>query len=136
MTAEIPDSSLSKLDSSQLKMMEEMCLVVDDNDNAISSASKIDCHRGGGIRHRAFSVLIFDSENRLLMQQRAEEKITFPGIWANSCCSHPLDIEFENGDSKEGDINASKRKMFQEICIPPLDIVFEIGYAIECVILA
>ena len=49
MTAEIPDSSLSKLDSSQLEMMEEMCLVVDDNDNAISSASKIDCHRGGGI---------------------------------------------------------------------------------------
>ena len=62
MAAEIPDRSLSKLDSSQLKMMEEMCLVVDDNDNAISSASKIDCHRGGGIRHRAFSVLIFDSE--------------------------------------------------------------------------
>ena len=118
MTAEIPDSSLSKLDSSQLEMMEEMCLVVDDNDNAISSASKIDCHRGGGIRHRAFSVLIFDSENRLLMQQRAEEKITFPGIWANSCCSHPLDIEFENGDSKEGVIHASKRKMFQELGIP------------------
>ena len=118
MAAEIPDSSLSKLDSSQLKMMEEMCLVVDDNDNAISSASKIDCHRGGGIRHRAFSVLIFDSENRLLMQQRAEEKITFPGIWANSCCSHPLDIEFENGDSKEGVIHASKRKMFQELGIP------------------
>lgn len=118
MTAEIPDSSLSKLDSSQLKMMEEMCLVVDDNDNAISSATKIDCHRGGGIRHRAFSVLIFDSENRLLMQQRAEEKITFPGIWANSCCSHPLDIEFENGDSKEGVIHASKRKMFQELGIP------------------
>ena len=118
MAAEIPDSSLSKLDSSQLKMMEEMCLVVDDNDNAISSATKIDCHRGGGIRHRAFSVLIFDSENRLLMQQRAEEKITFPGIWANSCCSHPLDIEFENGDSKEGVIHASKRKMFQELGIP------------------
>ena len=118
MTTEIPDSSLSKLDSSQLKMMEEMCLVVDDNDNAISSASKIDCHRGGGIRHRAFSVLIFDSEDRLLMQQRAEEKITFPGIWANSCCSHPLDIEFENGDSKEGVIIASKRKMFQELGIP------------------
>ena len=118
MTTEIPDSSLSKLDSSQLKMMEEMCLVVDDNDNAISSASKIDCHRGGGIRHRAFSVLIFDSEDRLLMQQRAEEKITFPGIWANSCCSHPLDIEFENGDSKEGVIHASKRKMFQELGIP------------------
>ena len=99
-------------------MMKEMCLVVDENDKVIDSVSKIDCHRGKGIRHRAFSVLIFDSENRLLMQQRSIEKITFPGIWANSCCSHPLDIENENGDEIEGVIHASKRKMFQELGIP------------------
>lgn len=118
MGEETQDSSLSKLDSSQLEMMKEMCLVVDENDNVIDSVSKIDCHRGKGIRHRAFSVLIFDSEDRLLMQQRSIEKITFPGIWANSCCSHPLDIENENGDEIEGVIHASKRKMFQELGIP------------------
>jgi geranylgeranyl diphosphate synthase type I len=118
MGEETQDSSLSKLDSSQLEMMKEMCLVVDENDKVIDSVSKIDCHRGKGIRHRAFSVLIFDSEDRLLMQQRSIEKITFPGIWANSCCSHPLDIENENGDEIEGVIHASKRKMFQELGIP------------------
>ena len=118
MGEETQDSSLSKLDSSQLEMMKEMCLVVDENDKDIDSVSKIDCHRGKGIRHRAFSVLIFDSEDRLLMQQRSIEKITFPGIWANSCCSHPLDIENENGDEIEGVIHASKRKMFQELGIP------------------
>jgi isopentenyldiphosphate isomerase len=32
-----------------------------------------------GLLHRAFSVFLFDSENRLLLQQRASEKITFPG---------------------------------------------------------
>ena len=118
MGEETQDSSLSKLDSSQLEMMKEMCLVVDENDKVIDSVSKIDCHRGKGIRHRAFSVLIFDSEDRLLMQQRSIEKITFPGIWANSCCSHPLDIENENEDEIEGVIHASKRKMFQELGIP------------------
>ena len=118
MGEETQDSSLSKLDSSQLEMMKEMCLVVDENDKVIDSVSKIDCHRGKGIRHRAFSVLIFDSEDRLLMQQRSIEKITFPGIWANSCCSHPLDVENENGDGIEGVIHASKRKMFQELGIP------------------
>ena len=118
MGEETQDSSLSKLDSSQLEMMKEMCLVVDENDKIIDSVSKIDCHRGKGIRHRAFSVLIFDSEDRLLMQQRSNEKITFPGIWANSCCSHPLDIENENGEEIEGVIHASKRKMFQELGIP------------------
>jgi len=93
-------------------------MAVDENDRVIDSVSKIDCHRGKGIRHRAFSVLIFDSEERLLMQQRSSEKITFPGIWANSCCSHPLDIENENGDPVEGVIHASKRKMLQELGIP------------------
>ena len=58
MGEETQDSSLSKLDSSQLEMMKEMCLVVDENDKIIDSSSKIDCHRGKGIRHRAFSVLI------------------------------------------------------------------------------
>ena len=118
MGEETQDNSLSELDSSQLEMMKEMCMAVDENDRVIDSVSKIDCHRGKGIRHRAFSVLIFDSEDRLLMQQRSSEKITFPGIWANSCCSHPLDIENENGDPVEGVIHASKRKMLQELGIP------------------
>ena len=118
MGEETQENSLSELDSSQLEMMKEMCMAVDENDRVIDSVSKIDCHRGKGIRHRAFSVLIFDSEDRLLMQQRSSEKITFPGIWANSCCSHPLDIENENGDPVEGVIHASKRKMLQELVIP------------------
>ena len=33
-----------------------------------------------GLLHRAFSVFLFDSQKRLLLQQRASEKITFPGI--------------------------------------------------------
>lgn len=39
--------------------------------------------------HRAFSVFCF-KDSKLLLQQRALEKITFPGCWTNSCCSHPL----------------------------------------------
>jgi len=34
-----------------------------------------------GLLHRAFSVFLFDSQNRLLLQQRASEKITFPGSY-------------------------------------------------------
>ena len=32
-----------------------------------------------GLLHRAFSVFLFDNKNRLLLQQRASEKITFLG---------------------------------------------------------
>lgn len=43
--------------------------------------------------HRAFSVFLFrPSDGKLLLQQRAAEKITFPSMWTNTCCSHPLHV--------------------------------------------
>ena len=104
-------------DDIQSEMMSEMCLVVDNQDNVIGSETKHACHRGRGIRHRAFSVLIFDSKGRLLIQKRSAEKITFPGVWANSCCSHPLDMKSEN-DGLHGVENAARRKLDQELGIP------------------
>tara|TARA_B100001175_G_scaffold317932_1_gene337796 strand:+ start:20969 stop:22657 length:1689 start_codon:yes stop_codon:yes gene_type:complete len=110
-------NALSGHDNSQAEMMAESCILVDHNDKMMGAASKLVCHNGEGLLHRAFSVLIFDSENRLLIQQRSSEKITFPGIWANSCCSHPLDIEGENDDPVQGCINAARRKLPQELGI-------------------
>ena len=104
-------------DGMQAEMMEERCILVDTNDTSVGSESKLACHYGDGLLHRAFSVLIFDSEDRLLVQQRSREKITFPGIWANTCCSHPLDIEGENDDTVQGCINAAIRKLPQELGI-------------------
>lgn len=104
-------------DEVQSEMMAEMCLIVDKQDNVIGSETKRTCHWGSGIRHRAFSVLIFDSQGRLLVQKRSAEKITFPGVWANSCCSHPLDMKSEN-DGSEGVENAARRKLDQELGIP------------------
>ncbi len=109
---------LDGMDTSQVEMMEELCLCLDENDNVIDSSSKLTTHYGEGIRHRAFSVLIFDSNDRLLVQQRSTDKITFPGVWANSCCSHPLNIAGENGDAVEGVIQAARRKLDQELGIP------------------
>ena len=48
-----------------------------------------------GLLHRAFSVFLFNSEGKLLLQQRAAAKITFPLCWTNTCCSHPLHVASE-----------------------------------------
>lgn len=90
------------------KMLSEQCIRVNTNDEIIGNASKKECHEtSNSYLHRAFSVLLFDECNRLLMQQRSAEKITFPNYWTNSCCSHPLFIDdhceynFENHNSNE-----------------------------------
>ena len=114
----VPSTPLDGLDSSQAEMMEELVLCLDSDDNVIDSSSKFTTHHGEGILHRAFSVLIFDSEGRLLVQQRSSDKITFPAVWANSCCSHPLDIDGENDNPIEGVKEAAKRKLDQELGIP------------------
>ena len=114
----VPSTPLDGLDSSQAEMMEELVLCLDSDDNVIDSSSKFTTHHGEGILHRAFSVLIFDSEGRLLVQQRSSDKITFPAVWANSCCSHPLDIDGENDDPIEGVKEAARRKLGQELGIP------------------
>ena len=62
----------------------------------IGPASKAAAHHQAGILHRAFSVLLFDNNNRLLLQKRAGDKVTFPNVWANSCCSPPLNSKEES----------------------------------------
>lgn len=82
-----------------------------------------------GLLHRAFSVFLFDSKNRLLLQQRATEKITFPDMWTNTCCSHPLAVPGETGatldTAVQGVRRAAQRKLDQELGIKaaqvPLD---------------
>ena len=74
-----------------------------------------------GLLHRAFSVFLFNSKNELLLQQRASEKITFPDMWTNTCCSHPLGVPGEAGDelgtAVQGVKRAAQRKLDQELGI-------------------
>ncbi|MCJ1429712.1 isopentenyl-diphosphate delta-isomerase idi1 [Sticta canariensis] len=131
--ASIDDNDLQGYDEEQIRLMEEVCIVLDENDVPIGSASKKVCHLmkniDQGLLHRAFSVFLFDSKNRLLLQQRATEKITFPDMWTNTCCSHPLGVPGETGAELEAAVQgarrAAQRKLDQELGIQaaqvPLD---------------
>ena len=117
-------------------MKKDMCVLVNQQDKVIGHASKYDAHRfevspgrstPHGLLHRAFSVFLFDSKNRLLLQQRALDKITFPGVWTNTCCSHqlygyePCEVDTET-DIKTGVVPGCKyaavRKLGHELGIP------------------
>jgi len=95
--------NLSKFDESQTKFLNDELILVDENDTNIGRISKLNGHlisNKNKYPHRAFSIFLFDSKNRLLIQKRAEKKITFPLLWTNTCCSHPLNIESENTPEK------------------------------------
>jgi isopentenyl-diphosphate delta-isomerase len=64
-------------------------ILVDESDRPVGSAEKLAAHEGGGKLHRAFSVFLFDSGGRMLLQRRAASKYHFGGLWTNACCSHP-----------------------------------------------
>uniref|UniRef100_A0A914W262 isopentenyl-diphosphate Delta-isomerase n=1 Tax=Plectus sambesii TaxID=2011161 RepID=A0A914W262_9BILA len=110
-----------KIDPVQAKYMEEQCILVDESDRPISAASKRQCHsmdniRAGGALHRAFSVFLFNSRRELLMQKRSLSKITFPSVWTNSCCSHPLFNAHEMDYEKAiGVRRAAQRKLVHEL---------------------
>lgn len=66
----------------------EQVILVDEADNQIGVEEKLKAHRDGKL-HRAFSIFVFNSEGKLLLQQRALSKYHCGGLWANTCCSHP-----------------------------------------------
>jgi len=72
--------------------MEEVILVNQQN-QILGQTSKATVHQEQTHLHRAFSLFVFNSKGELLLQQRASHKKTWPNIWANSCCGHPLPNE-------------------------------------------
>lgn len=67
----------------------ELLICVDEDDNVVDYKTKVDCHAGKALLHRAFSIFIFNADGELLVQQRSDEKPLWPLFWSNSCCSHP-----------------------------------------------
>lgn len=67
----------------------EELILVDADDRVVGHTSKLAAHRGSGQRHRAFSVFLFDDQQRLLIHRRSVHKPLWHGFWTNSCCSHP-----------------------------------------------
>ena len=69
-------------------------ILVDDADAPLGSAPKLDAHRRG-LKHRAISALVRNSQGLMLLQRRAAGKYHSAGLWTNACCSHPRPEENE-----------------------------------------
>lgn len=117
----------TEYDAEQMRLLDaDECIVVDEADNVLGHGSKKFCHlmeniSAGKALHRAFSVFLFNSEGKLLLQKRSDDKILFPKRWTNTCCSHPLYNSEEMDDPPTPDArgvrSATVRKLEHELGI-------------------
>lgn len=83
-----------------------MVVLVNEDDLQIGLMEKIEAHKKG-LLHRAFSVFILNDAKELLLQKRALTKYHSPGLWTNTCCSHPR--------YNENVLNAGNRRLLEEM---------------------
>jgi isopentenyl-diphosphate delta-isomerase len=101
-------------------MKEQHVILVDEQDNEQGVMEKMEAHRKG-VLHRAFSIFIFDSKGKMLLQKRSEEKYHSPNLWTNACCSHPFP-----GERTE---DAATRRLAEELGFAtPLKEIFSFTY--------
>jgi len=102
--------------------MEEVVLV-NPNDEVLGSEEKIRAHERG-LLHRAFSVIIFNNDQEMLIQRRASDKYHSPNLWSNACCSHPR--------PSEEIMDAVKRRLSEEIGLTSsVEFKFKFQYTVE-----
>ncbi len=104
-------------------MEKEHVILVDSQDNEIGVMGKLQAHKDGQL-HRAISVLIFNSKQQLLLQKRSDIKYHSPGLWSNTCCSHPRLHEKSH--------EAAIRRLREEMGLDcQLEFLFNLTYKLE-----
>ena len=112
---------LSQTGMEEITLDSEPLILVDETDREIGHLDRANCHAGSGVLHRAFSLLIFNGNGELLLQQRAARKRLWPLYWSNSCCSHP-----RRAESMEAAIH---RRLMEELGLAcPLHFLFKFQY--------
>ncbi|MEO9649741.1 MAG: isopentenyl-diphosphate delta-isomerase [Roseobacter sp.] len=79
-------------------------------DGTLRPVEKLAAHQMG-LRHKAVSVFVMAGQH-ILLQQRAFGKYHTPGLWANTCCTHP--------DWKEDPLLCAARRLQEELGISGL----------------
>jgi isopentenyl-diphosphate delta-isomerase len=87
----------------------ESVVLLDESGYASGTAAKSVVHHARTPLHLAFSCYLFNGAGQFLLTRRAESKLTWPGVWTNTCCGHP-----EPGEPISGSV---QRRLEQELGI-------------------
>ncbi|MFO7927235.1 MAG: NUDIX hydrolase [Halobacteriota archaeon] len=114
MSTDDSDPSGSRSNSEELsshKNAGQDVIAVDGDDSPEELVNRIDAHTGGGIRHRAFTALVFDDEGNILLAQRAPGKRLWDTYWDGTVASHPVEGQTQ--------LEATEERLEEELGVTP-----------------
>jgi isopentenyl-diphosphate delta-isomerase len=86
-------------------------IAVDADDNEQDTVNRLEAHTGDGIRHRAFTALVFDGNGNILLAQRAPNKRLWDTYWDGTVASHPVEGQTQ--------LEATRERLEEELGISP-----------------
>jgi isopentenyl-diphosphate delta-isomerase len=89
----------------------EDVVAVDETDTEQGLVNRLEAHTGDGVRHRAFTTLLFDQRDRILLAQRSPEKRLWDTHWDGTVASHPRQGETQ--------LEAAQQRLEAELGIAP-----------------
>jgi len=90
---------------------EQHVVAVDADDRKQDLVNRLDAHTGDGIRHRAFTSLLFDQEGNILLAQRSPDKRLWDTHWDGTVASHPVEGQTQ--------IEATRQRLEEELGVTP-----------------
>jgi isopentenyl-diphosphate delta-isomerase len=82
-------------------------IAVDADDTPQGTVNRLEAHTGEGIRHRAFTALLFDTDGHVLLAQRSPDKRLWDTHWDGTVASHPVE-----GQSQ---VDATRQRLREEL---------------------
>ncbi|MFW6385454.1 MAG: isopentenyl-diphosphate Delta-isomerase [Halodesulfurarchaeum sp.] len=82
-------------------------VTVDADDESQGTVNRLEAHTGDGIRHRAFTCMLFDEDDRILLAQRAPTKRLWDTYWDGTVASHP--------SAEQTQIEATRERLNEEL---------------------
>jgi isopentenyl-diphosphate delta-isomerase len=89
----------------------QQVVAVDGDDEEEGVVNRLEAHTGEGVRHRAFTVLVFDEDDNVLLAQRAPEKRLWDTHWDGTVASHP--------DPGQSQTAATRQRLEEELGVTP-----------------
>jgi isopentenyl-diphosphate delta-isomerase len=111
MSSSEPGAERSASDGVAHENAGEDVVAVSEDDEPEGTVNRLEAHTGEGTRHRAFTCMLFDETDRILLAQRAPTKRLWDTHWDGTVASHPT--------ADQSQEEATRERLSEELGLEP-----------------